>query len=42
LSVDTNCPEFFHPEDAALWIDRFKGFLANLALSQVLDQHLSN
>jgi hypothetical protein len=38
LSIDTNCPEFFHPEDATLWIDRVKGFLVNLALSQVLEQ----
>jgi hypothetical protein len=37
LSIDTNCPEFFHPEDAALWTDRIKGFLVNLALSQVLE-----
>jgi hypothetical protein len=36
LSIDTNCPEFFHPEDASLWIDRVKGFLVNLALSQKL------
>jgi TIR domain-containing protein len=38
LSVDTSCPEFFHPEDASLWIDRTKSFLVNLALSQILDR----
>ena len=38
LSIDTNIPEFFHQEDAPLWIDRIKGFLVNLALSQVLER----
>ena len=42
LSIDTNCPEFFHPEDGQLWTDRIKGFLVNLALSQVLERRPLN